>query len=269
MTMSDCLYDGESPALPSPTSMPPSPELYLPSSPDHLQPRTTTKSSAKKSTSKYIPHSEKPPQLVERRNARERRRVESVNSAFVRLRRIVPYENRHKRLSKAKTLRTAINYISHLKQLIDQYDMQQQQQQPQHPHHQNGMMLPCAQSAYYPAYMKDLEGPSLGMPCTERQMDSIERQTQGCPDEHTLAWLRQQRQQVGMDSTFILPLYQPGLTEMAKTLGSTSIRRRWDTKFRDWCLIDVDPRVFAIWVSPCWQRWLRHVNSGKMCWISF
>ncbi|XP_046666987.1 uncharacterized protein LOC124358731 isoform X3 [Homalodisca vitripennis] len=35
----------------------------------------------------------KPPQLVARRNARERRRVQAVNSAFARLRRVVPLEH--------------------------------------------------------------------------------------------------------------------------------------------------------------------------------
>lgn len=42
---------------------------------------------------KHVPHSEKPPQVVAKRNARERRRVQAVNSAFVRLRKAVPIEN--------------------------------------------------------------------------------------------------------------------------------------------------------------------------------
>ena len=53
-------------------------------------------------------------------------RVESVNSAFIRLRKIVPYENRNKRLSKAKTLRSAMEYIRQLQNLIDQHDQQLQ-----------------------------------------------------------------------------------------------------------------------------------------------
>ncbi|XP_042888590.1 uncharacterized protein LOC122264031, partial [Penaeus japonicus] len=43
-----------------------------------------------KSAYKHVPHREKPPHLVARRNARERRRVQSVNVAFARLRRVVP-----------------------------------------------------------------------------------------------------------------------------------------------------------------------------------
>lgn len=42
---------------------------------------------------KHVPHREKPPQVVAKRNARERRRVQAVNNAFVRLRKAVPIEN--------------------------------------------------------------------------------------------------------------------------------------------------------------------------------
>lgn len=44
-------------------------------------------------TYKHIPHRDKPPQLVARRNARERRRVQAVNSAFSRLRKVVPMDS--------------------------------------------------------------------------------------------------------------------------------------------------------------------------------
>ncbi len=36
----------------------------------------------------------KPPHLVAKRNARERRRVHAVNLAFLKLRRAVPFENK-------------------------------------------------------------------------------------------------------------------------------------------------------------------------------
>jgi len=42
---------------------------------------------------KHVPHRHKPPQIVARRNARERRRVQAVNSAFTRLRKVVPIDN--------------------------------------------------------------------------------------------------------------------------------------------------------------------------------
>ena len=53
---------------------------------------------------KYVPHRDKPPHLVARRNARERRRVQAVNSAFLRLRRHLPHPvvGKHKRLSKVQ-----------------------------------------------------------------------------------------------------------------------------------------------------------------------
>ena len=43
---------------------------------------------------RHIPHSEKPPQIVEKRNARERKRVHAVNQAFLRLRRALPMSNK-------------------------------------------------------------------------------------------------------------------------------------------------------------------------------
>ena len=70
----------------------------------------------------YIPHKDKPEHIVEKRNARERRRVEAVNNAFISLRNVIPYKNRSKRLSKAKTLSIAINYIQTLQDMIFEHD---------------------------------------------------------------------------------------------------------------------------------------------------
>ncbi len=67
---------------------------------------------------KHVPHRLKPAPVVERRNARERKRVEGVNSAFTKLRALIPYKNRHKRLSKVKTLNIAIDYIRSLEQVL-------------------------------------------------------------------------------------------------------------------------------------------------------
>lgn len=50
----------------------------------------------KKSSYKHVPHAEKPAHLVEKRNARERKRVHAVNLAFVRLRKAMPFENKVK-----------------------------------------------------------------------------------------------------------------------------------------------------------------------------
>ncbi|XP_017772754.1 PREDICTED: achaete-scute homolog 1-like [Nicrophorus vespilloides] len=67
----------------------------------------------------HVPHRDKPPQVVARRNARERNRVQAVNSAFMKLRKAVPYENnRGKRISKVKTLQNAIEYINNLQELL-------------------------------------------------------------------------------------------------------------------------------------------------------
>ena len=75
-----------------------------------------------KSNYKHVPHRDKPVHLVARRNARERRRVQAVNSAFMRLRKCVPVENRNKRLSKVKTLHRAIEYIAGLQDLLREAD---------------------------------------------------------------------------------------------------------------------------------------------------
>lgn len=62
----------------------------------------------------------KEPEVVARRNARERKRVKLVNDGFLRLRKHVPTDPKNKKLSKVKTLRSAIDYIRHLQQLLNQ-----------------------------------------------------------------------------------------------------------------------------------------------------
>ncbi len=62
------------------------------------------------------------PEVTRRRNARERRRVECVNSAFGELQRALPLSGRRRRVSKVKTLRQAIQYIDHLRTLIQLHD---------------------------------------------------------------------------------------------------------------------------------------------------
>ena len=59
MTMSDCMYEAHSPETP------PMSPLFK----DIKEAKSKTKA-----PSKYIPHKDKPPQLVAKRNARERRR---------------------------------------------------------------------------------------------------------------------------------------------------------------------------------------------------
>ncbi|EDO31750.1 predicted protein, partial [Nematostella vectensis] len=54
---------------------------------------------------------QKEPAVVARRNARERKRVKLVNDGFMRLRKHVPTDPKNKKLSKVKTLRSAIEYI--------------------------------------------------------------------------------------------------------------------------------------------------------------
>ena len=85
--------------------------------------RRREKKCKKKSAYKHVPHSEKPAHLVAKRNARERRRVEAVNTAFLTLRKAIPLDNkRGKRVSKVKILQRAIDYILNMKDAINQHD---------------------------------------------------------------------------------------------------------------------------------------------------
>lgn len=67
---------------------------------ESMEAESTTNRSGRKGSYKHVPHGEKPPHLVARRNARERRRVQAVNGAFLKLRKHIPYGNKNKRLSK-------------------------------------------------------------------------------------------------------------------------------------------------------------------------
>ena len=59
-----------------------------------MNPKIFNQCVRKKSGYKHVPHAEKPVHVVEKRNARERRRVHAVNTAFVRLRKTIPFENK-------------------------------------------------------------------------------------------------------------------------------------------------------------------------------
>jgi hypothetical protein len=58
--------------------------------------QSKTRKKRKKPSYKHVPHCDKPPQVVAKRNARERRRVHAVNQAFVRLRKAIPFDNKVK-----------------------------------------------------------------------------------------------------------------------------------------------------------------------------
>ncbi len=56
---------------------------------------------------------------IEKRNERERYRVQAVNEAFCRLRRLIPaIAARRKRVSKVKTLKKAVQYIIQLQMIL-------------------------------------------------------------------------------------------------------------------------------------------------------
>ena len=63
---------------------------------------------------KHVPHSKKPPLIVAKRNARERKRVNKITDAFERLREHVPHLIKDRKLSKFETLQMAMAYIDAL-----------------------------------------------------------------------------------------------------------------------------------------------------------
>lgn len=111
-----------------------------------------------KSSYKHVPHHQKPVHLVAKRNARERKRVQAVNLAFVRLRKCVPVENRNKRLSKVKTLHRAIEYIDGLQRLLQESDEM--------------MMMATATNSSSESSKASLDHSSTSEECSELQLSA-------------------------------------------------------------------------------------------------
>ncbi|CAF0755945.1 unnamed protein product [Didymodactylos carnosus] len=108
-------------------------KTQLSSSNENIKQKSSTR------RSKHIPHHLRPKHIVDRRNTRERRRVQSVNKAFLVLKKLLPNSpskslskinkctldindktsNISKRTSKVSTLRKAIEYIEALRTMLD------------------------------------------------------------------------------------------------------------------------------------------------------
>ena len=73
--------------------------------------------------SKHIPHHMQPSHLVQKRNARERKRVDAVNDEFAKLRRLIPLSAATcKRISKENILHFSIAYIRGLQRMLREDD---------------------------------------------------------------------------------------------------------------------------------------------------
>jgi len=78
--------------------------------------------------SKHIPHYLRPQHIVEKRNTRERRRVQDVNQAFLILKSLLPFDTNldnkdqlnSPRISKVRTLRKAVDYIKALQNILNE-----------------------------------------------------------------------------------------------------------------------------------------------------
>ncbi|XP_055335501.1 protein Fer3-like [Paramacrobiotus metropolitanus] len=92
----------------------------------------------------------KAPQSVARRNARERRRVQAVNFAFARLRKVLPtYSQKCKRISKVKTLRLAINHIDNLSRILNASNASAEQYS-----HSDSHSKSCGKAPLLPEYRR-------------------------------------------------------------------------------------------------------------------
>ena len=60
------------------------------------------------------------PLAVQRRNARERTRVKTVNQSYESLKAHVPSAARHKRMSKVEIIKHAMDYIERLQRMVEQ-----------------------------------------------------------------------------------------------------------------------------------------------------
>jgi hypothetical protein len=80
--------------------------------------------------SKHIPHHLRPQHIVEKRNTRERRRVQDVNQAFHILKALLPFDTMNDtndqlnstRISKVRTLRKAVDYIEALQNMLNEHN---------------------------------------------------------------------------------------------------------------------------------------------------
>jgi hypothetical protein len=94
---------------------------------DPISTQSVSIDSKKKLTrrSKHVPHHLRPQHIVERRNKRERLRVQDVNQAFYMLEQLLPLDSNSvtqnsSRISKVRTLRKAVDYIDALQQMLNE-----------------------------------------------------------------------------------------------------------------------------------------------------
>lgn len=103
------------------------------------------------------PGSVRPESALRRRlaaNARERRRMQGLNLAFDRLRRVVPQWGQDKKLSKYETLQMALSYIVALTHILAEAERDW-------PGRHREPCLPFAAAPRLPAELHEFHGPGL------------------------------------------------------------------------------------------------------------
>ncbi len=130
-------------------------------------------------TKRHVPHSDQPPELVDKRNTRERQRVHEINQEFGKLKRLIPYKDKGKRISKENVLKYAIDYIRGLYKMIAEHDMCMHSyaysiQRPElylQPHHSQMPELPQTELCHLPhsklCYLHPSHPQMLELPHTE------------------------------------------------------------------------------------------------------
>ncbi|UJR14701.1 hypothetical protein I4U23_001694 [Adineta vaga] len=109
-------------------------ENIYPRSDQNFHSTDTKKKSSRRS--KHIPHHLRPQHVVQRRNQRERLRVQDVNQAFYTLQQLLPIDSNSttsretkeqydttrnsSRISKVQTLRAAVDYIEALQNMLNE-----------------------------------------------------------------------------------------------------------------------------------------------------
>uniref|UniRef100_A0A914C3N5 BHLH domain-containing protein n=1 Tax=Acrobeloides nanus TaxID=290746 RepID=A0A914C3N5_9BILA len=97
------------------------------------------------------------PKTVEKRNARERTRVHTVNQAFLMLKyRIPSIKSNAKRVSKLKILRAAINHIYSLSDLLEKAPQVSRPEPAPNQPSNSSEFLPCPQPTIMPKPIVDL-----------------------------------------------------------------------------------------------------------------
>ncbi|KAK6187941.1 hypothetical protein SNE40_005859 [Patella caerulea] len=108
--------------------------------------KTRRQSGKVKKQRQHIPHRDRTPEYVIKRNKRERDRVDHVNQAFIKLRDHIPDVKDDSRMSKIGILRSASEYIKSLTSLLNMNELCTPIQNEHHENLSTEKKSPCQSS---------------------------------------------------------------------------------------------------------------------------